>query len=185
MSEPTGPRKFTLLDLMVLVAATAVGTALWRAYDPESLPLSTNVVVDLSVDLYYRVSRAALILEPWTVALLVLRLRRPRPRFHLIMGQAGTAASVAAILIPIVVNLPHLVSVALGPIGPMRAVPWRDVIYFLPRSCGSGVASAWLILALSGHWRTEPSWIDRLGRALGVGWIMVMVVTSFLHVLVF
>jgi hypothetical protein len=34
------------------------------------------------------------------------------------------------------------------------------------------VVVAWVILLLSGRWRSEPSWIDRLGRALGVFWIV-------------
>jgi hypothetical protein len=33
------------------------------------------------------------------------------------------------------------------------------------------VATAWLMLALSGRWRSEPSWIDRLGRIIGVFWV--------------
>ena len=41
---------------------------------------------------------------------------------------------------------------------------------------GLVVAGAWLILALSGRWRADPGWIDRLGCALGacwVGWLLV------------
>lgn len=37
--------------------------------------------------------------------------------------------------------------------------------------CGYSVAAVWLLLALSGHWRPERSWIDRLGRVLGLVWI--------------
>ena len=34
--------------------------------------------------------------------------------------------------------------------------------------CQLSVAAAWVSLALSGRWRSEPSWIDRTGRVLGV-----------------
>jgi hypothetical protein len=39
--------------------------------------------------------------------------------------------------------------------------------------CGPAVAAVWLVLALSGRWRPEKSWIDRLGRLLGAMWIMI------------
>jgi hypothetical protein len=33
------------------------------------------------------------------------------------------------------------------------------------------VPGAWLFLALSGRWRAQADWIDRLGRILGAFWI--------------
>jgi hypothetical protein len=33
------------------------------------------------------------------------------------------------------------------------------------------IAAAWLILALSGRWRPERTWIDRLGCLIGLAWI--------------
>ena len=29
-------------------------------------------------------------------------------------------------------------------------------------------------LAVAGRWRAEPSWVDRLGRALGVFWVLLI-----------
>ena len=34
------------------------------------------------------------------------------------------------------------------------------------------IISAWLVLAVSGCWRPEPSWIDRSGRVLAIAWIV-------------
>lgn len=48
----------------------------------------------------------------------------------------------------------------------LRLIPPRPLV-------GSWIISAWLILAVSGGWRPEKSWIDRLGRAIGIGWIIV------------
>jgi hypothetical protein len=31
----------------------------------------------------------------------------------------------------------------------------------------------WSILVLSGRWHPEPGWIDRVGRALGMFWILI------------
>jgi hypothetical protein len=40
-----------------------------------------------------------------------------------------------------------------------------------PGTGGFAVAVAWATLALVGRWEPEASWVDRLGRALGAGWI--------------
>jgi hypothetical protein len=45
--------------------------------------------------------------------------------------------------------------------------------------CGPAVAAVWLVLALSGRWRPERSWIDRLGRFLGVTWIVISILAAF------
>jgi hypothetical protein len=36
--------------------------------------------------------------------------------------------------------------------------------------CGISIAAVWLVLCLAGRWRAERSWIDRLGRILGMLW---------------
>jgi hypothetical protein len=43
---------------------------------------------------------------------------------------------------------------------------------------GATVAAVWLVLATSGRWRPEKSWIDRLGRGLGVTWIVISVLAA-------
>jgi hypothetical protein len=42
----------------------------------------------------------------------------------------------------------------------------------MPQEFGLAVASVWLILILSGRWRSHPDWIDRLGRGLGALWML-------------
>ena len=37
---------------------------------------------------------------------------------------------------------------------------------------GFAVASAWLVLWENGRWRPQPSWTDRLGRLLGLFWVL-------------
>jgi hypothetical protein len=36
---------------------------------------------------------------------------------------------------------------------------------------GLAVLMAWIVLKVRRQWKPEPSWIDRLGRLLGWGWI--------------
>ncbi len=45
--------------------------------------------------------------------------------------------------------------------------------------CGPAVAAVWLVLALSGRWRAEKSWIDRLGRLIGATWILISLLVVF------
>ena len=44
---------------------------------------------------------------------------------------------------------------------------------------GYAVAATWVVLAASGRWRPEKSWVDRLGRALGLAWICITALVSF------
>lgn len=37
---------------------------------------------------------------------------------------------------------------------------------------GVAIMAAWLTLMIGGRWRTEASWVDRLGRAMGIYWIL-------------
>ena len=45
--------------------------------------------------------------------------------------------------------------------------------------CGPAVAAVWTVLALSGRWRPEGSWIDRLGRLLGATWILISLLAAY------
>ena len=62
-------------------------------------------------------------------------------------------------------HFPGVGVLTLGDTMVLRVVATKDMI-------GSAVAVSWLILWLGGGWRAEPSWIDRLGRLLGVFWIV-------------
>jgi hypothetical protein len=39
---------------------------------------------------------------------------------------------------------------------------------------GLAVMVAWIVLKAKGQWRPEASWIDRIGRLLGWGWILMI-----------
>jgi hypothetical protein len=50
------------------------------------------------------------------------------------------------------------------------------------RDVAVAVAATWITLAIVGRWRPERTWDDRLGRSLGVVWI-VFYLCAPLHVL--
>lgn len=86
-------RKFTLLDAMILVAATAAGLAFLRLFLAEGrffqgAPFQgqfTSYVLS-------GIEAAYPFLTTWTFALVILRLRQLRPRFRRIVRQPGMAA---------------------------------------------------------------------------------------------
>src|SRR3954453_6913158 len=97
---PSVPRRFTLLDAMVVIAAIAVGLL--------PIPFLLDVwTFSLAGSPYWRflllcgsmvdgmLCSFALTLGP---ALLALRLRRPRPRLRRVFRQPGTAACTAVVV---------------------------------------------------------------------------------------
>ena len=47
------------------------------------------------------------------------------------------------------------------------AVDWPTILF------------GWFILAVSGRWQAERSWIDRFGRVLAIGWIIAYIMVSW------
>lgn len=178
-------RRFTLFDAMALIAAAAVGLAASRGWagvsDPSILdrqvedgPLRWLAPATRQVVLGWPVVAA------WTLALVALRLRRPRPAGRRLFAAPG----VAACLIASVVLVLQLANAAaywiylmvktgfqyVGSHGPMMSIA------MLPESAspsvGFAVLAAWLWLALTRRWRPERVWIDRAGRVVGCLWIV-------------
>lgn len=171
-----GPcRKFTLMDLMILVAATAFGFGLIRwsridfagffQLDPRDRPFPLRYFSRLAA---HGVGYTMVpFLAPWTLGMLLIRLRRPRPERRRLFRQPGAAALAAATL--------ALVAEAVWFAGDSlhRTQPMMLMVAFSGWShfCAFAVAGAWLTLALSGRWRGERGWIDRSGTWLGAAWI--------------
>ena len=89
---------------------------------------------------------------------LLIRLRRPRPCILTVIKQPGTVAGISIVLGAIwVTGWLHHLFVA------------RFNYYTLSSvAVGCTVTLSWALLAASGRWEAERSWIDRMGRVLGV-----------------
>jgi hypothetical protein len=168
----TSERPFTLIDAMILVAATAVGfgilrdwaaPAIWYPWPRlRSIVDFTHVVLGM-MNLY------------WTIAVVGIRLRRPRPSLRRLGRQPGFVAGVAVLLMTLIYNLLRLYMI-LGP----RRVLWERLYAFVlnlssVQSIAPAVAVAWMVLAVSGRWRPDSGWIDRLGRCVGFLWLGLLV----------
>ena len=185
----TGPspknRRFNLGDLMILTIAVAVGLApaikivshiaesfakippagrsFWyyddfawwwdgvvRRVGPRSWVISG--VVELLLCL----------VAPLAPALVVARLRRPRPPLRLMACQPGFVAC-SLIFLTLLIGM-ELTILRIGLIPP-------PVLMATP---GASVVTAWSILAARRRWRCEPSWVDRGGRIVGMAWIALL-----------
>jgi hypothetical protein len=178
---PPPRRRFHLGDSLILIAAMAltltvllspnwfarirVRVSFWWDARPKfvggfpwfltwgpSARMAVSQIVDEFVQLLSSVLLGLTLVQPF------LRLRRPRPPLRDLVRQSGFVVCLAVIV-------GTLIFVDLG------WVAWIDV------SWGAILASAlllfWPVLGLP-PWRSEASWIDRLGRAVGWGWIVVI-----------
>lgn len=186
-SKPAG-RPFGILDVLVMIAATAVGLAWIRVVAPtltlemiwEAILARPNgefpgVVVDL----------AGVIVVPmlaaWSLALLLLGRRdagtRPRRRRR---GPApGTLACLAAAAM---LGLPLAVVLVIGAVAGSAALePHQEVLAIgsLVGALLAGIAIfwSWITLALCRRWQPQPTWLDRAGRLIGMTW-MLLAMTS-------
>jgi hypothetical protein len=182
-------RRFTLVDFMILVAATAVGHAGVRGLERF---LDDGDFVSRITEAWLRrhFGNLALLLEDvvlpflmaWTVAVVPLRLLKPRPKFRHLARQPGPMAGL-------------VVTMSIGFLGLVVAIgcvyrSWRgfglDTVMLilgfdlLPTALGLAILAAWTTLLLGRRWRAEPSWLDRMGRMLGVAWIVLGLVSPFL-----
>jgi hypothetical protein len=175
-------QRFSLIDAMVLIAELALGFRLIRGlslgrflikYDPVG-PMSPRYLAPWTrLDWFDWAVQTALnrfyfvlpILATLTVAVVLLRLRPPRPRLARLLRQPGIAASVAATS-AIALWVP-----AVGAWATRRNLDEYQSLVFLTISAGSAVASCWTILLIGGRWRPDPGWGDRVGRVLGIVWL--------------
>jgi hypothetical protein len=189
-------RKFTVLDALIMIAAIAIGLA-WTRYfqnseaGGESYPYIDGMAGPVSA------FRHGIELANWwvvglsycmavvTITLLVLRLReRPRKRLRYLTRLPGAVAG-GAVSLTVLWDLSYaaievLIGITSG--GPFDSI-W-EFTYLLQsgENAGVAVAVAWVLLATSGRWRREPGWLDGIGLALGIFWLLQVLLASFVRI---
>ncbi len=200
---PLKPRRLNLLDLMILMAAVPIGLS-WSQYQYGGrmlgegslaslrlFPTLANAKQDRAFELeFYRAAAWLGLVGPAMmvagVALLAMALRVPKRRWPRTLRQPGAAACAATILAfamdVVRSGMAALENyrIALDPRF-SHIYPWQwEMIAFdflKPAHIGFCVASAWMALWLAGSLRSGRSWIDYLGRVLGVYWIVLMLLS--------
>ena len=182
------PRTFSLFDAIVSVAAIGLTVALARSHltylwaNLRAIPypgpagwagmwayLRTRSDVSGTIVMLSFTSLECLLVS-WTLAFFIMRLRKPRPPLRRLVRQPGMVACEV-----------WLLGMSLGIcITMFEAQPHVGLVVVVLTACAIPVA--WAILALLGRLEAEPSWIDRLGRGLGVCWAVVIPLQAmFMH----
>lgn len=180
------PRRLTVLDAMVLVAATAVGLAWtrltfheWNELLPETGIIDESTTVQA---LWHWSDLAVPCLTSWSVGLSLLWLRRPRVaagRLLRMPGAVACAAVMASLVSTLLFSAAFYVSLSAHPTTCGWFQRFPDWLYDLEdsfsryaRPNAHAVAVCWLILLFSRRWRAQPTWLDRTGRVVGLLWLI-------------
>jgi hypothetical protein len=182
MNQPLTPRPFRIGDAMVLVAATAVAFAVLRHCWSVGIAFTTfggNREQRLFFWLHQVVPFPAL----WSLAVFAIDRRDRRKGRRRGARQAGLVACYAAtvalaitaliasafLIVHILEDTRAIPKVLSHPTQMHSPPPFADAP--MEEIAGAAVLGAWSAMAAGRRWRTEPSWIDRLGRVLGGIWI--------------
>jgi hypothetical protein len=177
--DQTPCRQFRLSDAMILLAGLALAFAAGahllvllaqmlgrlcreaaehRADLPGRWPVFWGATHDsLRNSVWYGYQVAETLLLGMTPAFLVVRLRRPRPPLRSLLRQPGTLAGLAMVF---------------GLFWGTGCLLWLfpdklDSMTAAPAAVGGSVAVGWCAMVVCRRWRSEPGWVDRLGRVLG------------------
>jgi hypothetical protein len=206
VSRSHKPRRFGIADLMILIAALGVGIAgawdVWlRVVDTHSgrtrawlvfASIVSAVATPLTLAcLAFRLRRPRpdrhrLWIQPGAAAILTCSLVFVLRTLELAVALAMPTRSVwpttriATIRVSDATYLLFMqgqdINGVVGYVEPLGCFGVTVVTFAWP--CGSAVAAVWLMLAISGRWRPQRTWIDRLGRVLGWVWILITTLTA-------
>ena len=182
MRGPTPPaiRRFSIGDLMIIVAGTALGCAWTRAnwYAPGAGAADDawETAVQLPTPLLFSLGIAALI----------CRFAPPRPPWGQIARQPGVVAlAILAFVMAMNAAIMFAGVAARFATSDLPARALHDAPFLLPDAAelyvyqvvaaGPSVIVCWGLQSALGWWEPERSWIDRTGRALGIALILVEV----------
>jgi hypothetical protein len=175
-------RHFRLGDGMVLVAATAVAFAIFR--ETLSVPVAFTTFGGRGEEwLFYWMHRAVPFPAMWSLAVFALavfdrsQVRRRKLR------HPGIVACCAAVVVLALTSLVASAFYGLHALEEFGAIPrifthTRNAHAMPPFAnapmeeiVGAAVLGAWSVMAASGRWKNQRTWLDRAGRLLGIIWI--------------
>lgn len=195
--NPSQPnRRFLMSDAIVLVAATGLGLAgcrYWFLLDENEWGhIWDTSVASIPRRLWIGAIRSIPVLSilsfNWTLAILLLRLRGPRPSRRHLWCQPGFLACVAVLFVlawkGLVLGLCVVSDSLLLSTTPRPQLTFRRLVseiaqimlseqYAPHQDLGYAVLLVWLVTQAAGRCRFEASWIDRTGRCLGLGWVFI------------
>jgi hypothetical protein len=189
---PARGRPFRIVDYMILIAALFCALA----WDRGAVLAALRQLPYLpgSFGQFLLQARATVVLYlPFliagSVAQIAFRMQPPRLPWLRLRQQPGTVACAVATALLIPVGL-MILELHLFSGRPPLVVCVQiaedlkpDRLAIAGTTIGLAVLVAWIVLKWTGQWNPEASWIDRLGRVLGVGWI-IMILGGTLELLI-
>ena len=181
--QTASSRRFTLLDAMVLIAATGIGFVPIRLFLWENwhFPEEWSVPEVWRSGLEINVSLVPLALS-LSLALWLLALKHSRGRLRRAFRRPGMAACTITLAYTILSSIGYVVFLQFSRAwdrgvfnDPNSAMLWIRIGMQPIFLVGGAIASVWIVMWLGRTWRAERSWIDRAGRALGFYWIVLSV----------
>jgi hypothetical protein len=194
--DPQQLRRFTIADGLILTGSTALSLErlrgmgwfsrfpadlawCWQAISRVGIWGSCDLLFDSSLqglrnEIAVRLVDNLLIqfLSSLSVGFMLgqplLRLRHPRPEPRRLIRQSGFVASMTSMAAALM---------AFAIVG----MNWfSEFVLSLSLIRATALLLLWIVLGLP-PWRTEASWIDRLGRAVGWGWIVAIAAHAALN----
>lgn len=174
-------RALQISDLMILVVAFAIAASVMRHLPPYlGHPWRDDWLSYVAFWVKRWVPPA---LAPISVALLLIRIRSPRPHGRRLFRQPGTIALVLNSLAYLGVGLLFVFRVAV--LGSAVFVSSPRLSFEIDMVFNSGqywggflIAGAWLGLAFGHALRPEAGWIDRSGTFIGVASVFYSLIRS-------
>jgi hypothetical protein len=164
-------RSLTLADAMIFIIALGLGLALARTAigviaetvrsEPRWRFQTMAGAVSLGRMLNIVLLNFLFFLLP---AFLIVRLKRPRAALRSLICQPGFAACAAPVAV-VLATLPFALLPPSGLAGEVIEIACQVLLV-------GAAPLAWVVLITTRRWSLEPSWIDRLGRILGVLWMV-------------
>jgi hypothetical protein len=140
--------------------------SLWDFLVDDSLQglrvdIATRLVDDLLIQLLCSLLVGLMVAQP------LLRLRRPRPEPRQLVRQSGFVACMV------------IIDAALITFAIVGNDWFSEFVLSFALIRGVALLIFWIVIGLP-PWRSEASWIDRLGRSVGWGWIVAIAAKAVL-----
>jgi hypothetical protein len=169
--EDHGSRRFTLLDAMILIGATAVGFAGARV---ALLSLGSFYAFLNPDPFWFRFYAGAMyssaFLTVFSFALLAVACRGRLANLRRSLQQPGTAACAVSAFAVLSLLLAKVFWASAHRTLAFQPASWADFGSW-GAHVGGSVAAGWLVLAGCGQWRRASDWIEWAGRGVGAAWI--------------
>jgi hypothetical protein len=181
-------RTFTVFDAIVLVGAVAVPLPAIREAFRLAKMFNWMKIDGKDYLINFVAFTGSSFLAAFTIALVLLAFRRPKPTIRRVLMQPGLVACIAA-----TAGMGYNAILALSrahfhyhPLNlSVSTSLWSDWIVYqqgiASAGGGSTVLGAWLVLAISRTWAAQSNWLDRAGRILGFCWIFAYFLPLIAH----